>query len=876
MASPSQVPPAIPGYEVFERVGEGGMAEVWLAQRRGSRSLVVIKRLRGAYAHHRSTRERLLREAQIGSFIDHPNVARVVDAGFAGEVLYVAAEYVAGRDLEALSHQQARNRQILPAGVVTRVFAEVLEGLHAAHEARGPHGRDLGLVHRDLSPRNIQLGFEGEIKIIDFGLARAELGAYYTDPGTILGTYRYMSPEQAIGEPVDRRSDLFTLGTSMYELYTGHWLFDEPDKESILRAIIETRLPSPSFRNPRLPPELDEVIMKALSFDPAERYLTAKEMGEALHAAVPDWVATPNVSLARLMQDVFPHEALHARERHLLARHRGSNEVREEHVHVTLDQTSMQAAQLNQTQILERRRRSEREVTQEIQRPHRKVAATLAEATADRSASTLVKVPGREEAVALGPVDADVRAAIEHRCDPIGLIGQGGMGRIYLAHVNGEERLCVVKLLEPGLIQPDSDLPRRRFEREAHILSWAQHRAVPRCLAYDDSNSDFTFMIMELVDGVDLLELAEASGGRLELRIMLPLALEYLDALHHLHELRTPDGEEIGLVHRDISPHNLMTTFAGEARLIDLGIARRADEALTAVGNSFLGKPRYASPEQPLGQVDRRSDIFSFGMVLLELLSGRPVVPEHLVEPFEILKYVASHRAPRLRDLRPDLPPDLDEVLFRATAFEPGERYPTAAELRDALDEATRGERRASEAEIGMAATRVARERRDAYEELLEQAQMNEASVSGLAVPSRPETTDRTLRSSLSSASSSHVPRWAVGLALVFGGAGLGAAATVLSLRTPAVTVSLEGPDTGLRTAMAGAPAAPSPRLAAVAPAAERASVRPSPSPSPEDAETSSLEPVPIPTKRAPRPRRTRRRPVRAARTGFTPPSRPR
>lgn len=682
--------PAIAGYEILERLGQGGMAEVWLAQRQGDERLLVIKRLLPQHARNEVTRKRILREAEVGALLDHPNIARTVDAGLTDGTVYVVTEYLAGKDLETLSHTLARGRRVLPAGVVARIMLEVLSGLHAAHEARGPGGEPLQLVHRDLSPRNIQLGFEGRVQLIDFGLAHARVGSLHTEPGTVLGTYRYMSPEQAIGEPVDRRSDLFSLGTSMYELFTGRWLFDAPSKQAILKMLVETRLEPPSSIQPALPRALDEVVRRAMAHHPADRFATAVEMRAALERAVPAWVRTPLAEIASLLELTFPYDAQRAREHVTLARHRSPKpepshveDTREQGAATDVDPPNPEAAHRRSLMYTHETQEAAIQVTEVVRDAESRAVTELVRPRSRRARSS-----GRRPLSQ--SVDPGDQAALGGRYDLVRLLGRGGMGRVYLAQRRGAEELCVLKMMHADLVERAGVQQLRRFEREAEILSRLDHPNIPALRALEIRGRSIPFMEMEHVAGANLADLAARNGGAIPPDILIPLALQYLDALHHAHELSEADGRPMGLVHRDISPSNLMVTYEGIAKLIDFGVAHRADQQLTAVERPLIGKVLYCSPEQALQQpLDRRSDLYSFSVSLYELLTGRAMVDPTL----EVgqARYAVVHNVPAsLRTLDPAWPEALEHVLGRALEKPAHARYPDALALSEALDAATR------------------------------------------------------------------------------------------------------------------------------------------------------------------------------------------
>ncbi len=270
-------------YEILFELKSGGMGAVLLGRRRGPgafEQLVAIKTIRPEYAQTAAVRAMFLDEAAILARLGHPGVATVHDFGEEGGTLYMVMEYVAGIALRDL-HQ-------VPPIVAARAIADAARGLHAAHEARDPAGHPLGLVHRDISPDNLMLGYDGHVKVIDFGIALVKnRQAPVTEFGTVKGKPPYMSPEQVKNEPMDRRSDVFSLGVVTWELLTGQALFDGDSIYAIAYAVENQEIVPPSrVLGSPLPTGLDAAVMAALARDPEQRTPTAAAFAEALDGVV--------------------------------------------------------------------------------------------------------------------------------------------------------------------------------------------------------------------------------------------------------------------------------------------------------------------------------------------------------------------------------------------------------------------------------------------------------------------------------------------------------------------------------------------------------------------------------------------------------------
>lgn len=285
-------------YEFLVPIAQGGMAAVWAARLHGTRGFsktVAIKTMLPTISDDPMFEQMFLDEATIASNIRHPNVVQIQDLGEQNDILYLVMEWVDGEPLSAIRRAAAKEGGI-PRNVAVRIVADACAGLHAAHELKDEHGEPLGLVHRDISPQNILITYDGQVKIVDFGVAKAAgRGAAETNAGQIKGKPPYMSPEQALGEDIDRRTDLFALGIILYQLTTGkHPFRGESDVITLQNIVSDRPIVAPRAFDKDYPRPLETVVMKALARDPAERYQTAAEFEAAL-----DRVFPPNMPRVR-------------------------------------------------------------------------------------------------------------------------------------------------------------------------------------------------------------------------------------------------------------------------------------------------------------------------------------------------------------------------------------------------------------------------------------------------------------------------------------------------------------------------------------------------------------------------------------------------
>lgn len=269
-------------YELISPLGTGGMAQVMVARTvnpAGVSRLVALKRILPKLAEDEAIVHQFLDEAKLGMRLNHPNLVTLFDFGHAGGSYFLAMELIRGVDFD---HLISWPYGPLAPNLISAIVSQALEGLHAAHELRGDDGLPLGLVHRDLSPHNIMVGFDGRVKILDFGVAKMRDQRTVTLAGVVKGKPLYMSPEQATAERVDRRSDLFSMGLILYEAAVGSRAFERPDDTQSMEAIVNDALVKP----PKVHPGLWSVIACALKKAPDQRYRTAREMAEALREAV--------------------------------------------------------------------------------------------------------------------------------------------------------------------------------------------------------------------------------------------------------------------------------------------------------------------------------------------------------------------------------------------------------------------------------------------------------------------------------------------------------------------------------------------------------------------------------------------------------------
>lgn len=297
-------------YRIIRPLATGGMSELFLARQLladGHERTVVVKRLHPRLSTEAEQVAMFVGEARILAQLDHPNIVKVYELGKAGDDYFMAMEYARGRSLEDLFNEANKRAKPLTLDLIAHLLDRICDALYHTHGRTDDNGRPLGIVHRDINPHNIQITYRGEVKLLDFGLAKSTTSEEGTKGGRLKGTWAYMSPEQCRGEPLDGRSDIFSAGIVLYELCCRRRLFRRNSEFATVRAILEDPIPPPSSVDRAIPEALDAVILKALQRPPELRFQDAREMGQALKDAASrhGWYAGTEQT-AEVMYDLFP------------------------------------------------------------------------------------------------------------------------------------------------------------------------------------------------------------------------------------------------------------------------------------------------------------------------------------------------------------------------------------------------------------------------------------------------------------------------------------------------------------------------------------------------------------------------------------------
>ena len=284
-------------YEILEKIASGGMADAFKARRsgvEGFQKIVAIKKILPHLADNEQFIAMFADEAKLAAQLSHPNIVHIHDLGkIEAGGYFIAMEYVDGRDLRAILQTAREVATPMPVPLAIYVASKIASALDYAHRRRDADGRELAIVHRDVSPQNILISYEGDIKLCDFGIAKAASKASTTQSGALKGKVQYMSPEQAWGRPIDRRSDLFSLGSVLFEMLTGEALFRGDTDLNLLEKVRAAEVPAPSTLNPEVPRSLDAILAKALAAAPDDRYANASDLLRDLESVLYSYTPAP-------------------------------------------------------------------------------------------------------------------------------------------------------------------------------------------------------------------------------------------------------------------------------------------------------------------------------------------------------------------------------------------------------------------------------------------------------------------------------------------------------------------------------------------------------------------------------------------------------
>jgi len=294
-------------YYLLRHIATGGMAEIFLSKQiglEGFEKLLVVKKILNQYLENEEFITMFLDEARLAAKLDHPNIVRIYDLGKQEKNYYIAMEYIPGEDLRTILRKVSKQSKLVPQQHSLHIVSSVCEALDYAHKKKNSAGEPLGVIHRDISPQNVMVSYEGNVKLLDFGIAKASTQSNETEAGVLKGKYAYMSPEQAKGQKLDNRSDIFSVGILLFELLTNHRLFKAASQLDTLKKLVYEEIPSPKEFNEDITDELEKIVMKALSKDLDKRYTTAREFQKDIE----DYLASNRIVASTTRVSEFMHE----------------------------------------------------------------------------------------------------------------------------------------------------------------------------------------------------------------------------------------------------------------------------------------------------------------------------------------------------------------------------------------------------------------------------------------------------------------------------------------------------------------------------------------------------------------------------------------
>jgi serine/threonine-protein kinase len=618
---------------LLKLIARGGMGDVYLAATtgiEGAERPCVVKTVRRDHVHDGSFLARFLDEARVQAQLNHPGVAQVLEASTDenGEP-YTVVELVEGRSLADVRSRAIQLGQRVGWAEATAVAIEMANALAHVHERAGSDGTPLGIVHRDLSPQNVMVGYLGEVKLIDFGTARGQNRKCHTVAGVVFAKPGYVAPEVARQQVGDARIDLYALGIMLWELCAGR-RFLTGDAQKHLEEAAAGKVAVPLLAElVDAPRELDDVIQKMVANDPDERYpgagVAANELSKVLAKAPPGKNGERSVRgrIQSLMRVLWPHEP---------ARSRGE-------------------------------------------------FAKLLKGARGLSSEQATPTSSRAELAAQHMMvdDPAVLPGTPYRL--VQRIGEGASGVVWEGeHVELGRRLAI-KVLLPGHASASDAID--RFRREARTVARLSHPNLVQLYDFGRALDGRVFLAMELLRGRTVDEhLTEKRG--MDWREAVNLGMDTCRALEAAHAA--------GLVHRDLKPANLFLTEQGTVKLLDFGVAMAmadvAGDEKRQQGFAIFGTPEYMAPEQVAGEsVDARCDLYALGCLLYELLTGSCPFegPSNVVVMGKQLR--ETPESPTTRAPLKMIPADIEAVVMKLLEKKPEDRYATAAEVRLALGE---------------------------------------------------------------------------------------------------------------------------------------------------------------------------------------------
>lgn len=616
---------------LLRQIARGGMGEVYLATAggiEGAERACVVKLIRKEHLEDRSFLARFLDEARIQSQLHHPGVAQILEAATDHEDKpYVVVEHIEGRNLGEVRQRASQLGLKIDWADAVAMGVSLCEALSHVHERTDATGRPLEIVHRDLSPQNVMVGYSGELKVIDFGTAKGENRRCHTVAGIVYAKPGYVAPEVANETPGGVPADLYAVGIMLWELCAGRRFLSGEAAEHMAAVGAGERHPEPLASTLGCSWSLDGIIGKLTATRVEDRYASARAAAQDL------------IELLKTAPSLADGErGVRARIQHLMGRLYPAEPAR-----------------------------SRAEFQRLVAAARKLTPARVAPTTPPPSPP---------------PLDAELPEALLEgtRYRLLRELGRGASGVVYLAEHVDLNRKLAVKLLSAEHVGSQAQV--ERFKQEARAIAAIEHENVVRVTDFGIAADGRPFLAMELLDG-ETMEVRLARVGKLDWREAARLGVQVCAALTAAHGA--------GVIHRDIKPANLMLTRSGCVKLLDFGLsgASAAPPAVDEEALQLVGTPAYAAPEATRGApLDPRADVYSLGVVLYEGVTGTLPFEESSIVALLDAK---SHRAPQpvaRRSPERGIPTMFDKIVSRALEPQPEDRQQSAEELGAALTSA--------------------------------------------------------------------------------------------------------------------------------------------------------------------------------------------
>ncbi|MGE3668275.1 MAG: protein kinase [Polyangiaceae bacterium] len=673
---------------LLRQIARGGMGEVFLATAggiEGAERPCVLKIIRRDHAGDRSFLARFLDEARIQAQLQHPGVAQILEAAKDEEGNpYVVVEHVEGRNLGEVRTRAIQLKLDIGWADAVAVAVTLSDALAHVHERTDADGKPLGIVHRDLSPQNVMVGYGGDVKLIDFGTARGENRRCQTVAGIVFAKPGNVAPEVANETPGGIPADIYAVGVILWELVAGRRFLQGDASEHLAQVAQGKRNPPPLAAEFGAPAELDGIIARMTAPDLGHRYASAKDAVTDLVRLLKKAPSMANgetsvrARIAHLMGRLYPAEPAKTRAefaRLVAVMRKAQSLPRALPASPTPALASAEQAPKSAPESASPPKKTAQAAPPPKPQNKPVAAPEPAQDIAPQVVTAAAETAAPESAPA--PVSEDTSLLPGTRYRLVRRMAQSEMGEVFEAEHIDLKRSVALKVLPAS---KGSEAQLKRFSVEARSVANLRHENLVTLYDYGITTDGRPFYAMELLDGENLSQLIEREGA-IGWRQAVRIGIQACNALSCAHSA--------GVIHRDIKPGNLFLLRDGTLKLLDFGVAKLGAELVADGGALHLvGTPEYMAPEQVRGDVDERSDVYALGAVMYQLASGR--LPHVASTTVALLDKKLRGQPESLRRRAPTrgFPAMFDKTVQKSLATEPEQRYQSADQLREALEDA--------------------------------------------------------------------------------------------------------------------------------------------------------------------------------------------